>query len=462
MSVAGDGSPAARSSSGDRWRFAALLACLALSLALYLGLAVILGSVPSGWNSRLGFSLASAEPFRAFTRLPALTLTAPGFERATIAILALLWGCWGASVLAFRGLAITELRRRAALTVVIGGAAMLLLVVVCAPPTLSADLFRQAAYGRMVAHHGLNPYATPVNAIPHDPVFALADHPHLTTHYGPAYTLLSALAAAVAPSTALGAALAWKAMSAGAALGCALLAARVARALGGTNEEAEEAQLWLAWNPLLILESADAGHIEPIMIFAALAGILVWQRGRQLRGVIVLVVSTLTKWVSGLVLLFAIARETHHAAPKGKLRTTLRLTATAGLATALLYLPFAGGLTKRGGISDLALRGSATVGAGAQTAVPQWALLAGFAILVLGTVRYVARGDWQRLIATTAALTLVFVTFVNPWPFPWYFVTPLVLAATLPRGRAGFVLRGLTAGIGAVTLFMYAKLTPWP
>jgi len=457
MSVAG-----ARSVSGDRWRFAALLACLLSSLALYVGLAVILGSVPPGWNSRLGFSLASAEPFRAFTGLPAVTLTVPGFERAMIVLLALLWGCWGAAVLAFRGLANSELRRRAILTVVIGGAAMLLLVAVCAPPMLSADLFRQAAYGRMVAHHGLNPYATAVNAIPHDPVFALADHPHLTTHYGPAYTLLSALAAAIAPSTVLGVALAWKVMSAGAALGCALLAARVVRGLGGTQQEAEEAQLWLAWNPLLILESADSGHIEPIMMVAALAGILLWQRGRHSRGVIVLVVSTLTKWVSGLVLVFAIVREAHHAAPGRKLPTILRLTAIAGLATALLYLPFASGLTKRGGISDLALRGSATVGAGAQTGVPQWALVAGFAILVLGTVRYVARGDWQRLIATTTALTLVFLTFVNPWPFPWYFVTPLVLAATLPRGRAGFVLRGLAAGIGAVMLFTYANLTPWP
>jgi hypothetical protein len=447
---------------GDRWRFVALLACLASSLALYVALALILGSVPPGWNSRLGFSLASAEPFRAFTGLPALGLSVPAFERALIAVLALLWGCWGAAVLVFRRIANAELRGRAVLTVVLGCAAMLALVVVCAPPTLSADLYRQAAYGRMVAHYHLNPYATPVNAVLHDPVFALADHPHLTTHYGAAYTLLSALAAALAPATAVGAALAWKIMSAAAALGCALLAARVARSLGGEQKDAEEAQLWLAWNPLLIVESADSGHIEPIMIFAALAGILVWQRGRQARGAIVLVLSTLTKWVSGLVLVFAIARETHRAEPGRKLRSFLRLTGIAGLATALLYLPFAGGLTKRGGLSDIALRGSATVGAGAQTIVPQWALLAGFAVLVLGTVRSVARGDWQRLIATTTALALVFLTLVNPWPFPWYFVTPLVLAATLPKGRSGFVLRGLAAGIGAVTLFMYASLVPWP
>ena len=161
---------------------------------------------------------------------------------------------------------------------------MLSLVVVCVPPILSSDLFRQAAYGRMVAYHHLNPYATPVSAIPHDPAFALANFPDRSTTYGPAYSLLSALAAALAPSSALGVALAWKMMSACAALGCAVLAARVARALGGDEADGQDALLWLAWNPLLLIESAVSGHIEPIMMCAALAGILIWRRGRIARG----------------------------------------------------------------------------------------------------------------------------------------------------------------------------------
>jgi hypothetical protein len=423
---------------------------------------VILQSVPAGWNSRLGFSLDSAAPFRSFTGLPSRDLSVPGFERAMIGVLGLLWVCWGAAVLLFRKIGGAALRARAGTLALVGGAGMLALVVVCAAPTLSADLYRQAAYGRMVAVHHLNPYATPVSAILHDPVAALADHPHLTTHYGPAYTLLSALAAALAPSTALGAALAWKIMSAAAALGCALLAPRVARALGAGETDAQEVRLWLAWNPLLIIESADSGHIEPIMVLAALVGILLWQRGRPVPGAVALVVSILTKWITGLLLVFAIARDVYQAGPGRRLRTAVRLAGAAGLATALLYLPFAGGLGKRGGISDLALRGSATVGAGAQTVVPQWALLAIFAVVVIGALRTVARGDWPRLITTTTILLLAFLTIVNPWPFPWYFVTPLVLAATLPKGRAGFVLRGLAAGIGAVTLMMYAKLVPWP
>ncbi|HEY7372312.1 MAG TPA: hypothetical protein VIF57_09155, partial [Polyangia bacterium] len=343
---------------------------------------------------------------------------------------------------------------------------MLALVVVCAPPMLSSDLYRQAAYGRMVAHHHLNPYATPVNAIPHDPAFALANHPHLTTHYGPAYTLLSALLAALAPSTALGLAVAWKAAAACGALACAFMVAPLARALDGAESDGRNAQLWVAWNPLLVIESAVSAHPEPIMMFAALAGILVWQRGRPARGAIVLVVSTLTKWITGLVLVFAIVREAAQARPATagrRLRVLLALGAAAGLTAALLYLPFIRGLAARGGISDLAMRGSATVGSRPLNPMPQWASLAGFAVLVLAALRFVARGGWPRLIATATALTLVFITLVNPWPFPWYFLTPFILVATLPPSGAAFFLRALTAGIAALSLLlMYTRLIPWP
>jgi hypothetical protein len=452
---------AGSSAPGDRWRLALLVACLLISLALYAAFAVILGSVPPGWNSPLGFSLESGPMFRSFTGLPFVALSPAGFHRALVTVLVLLWLCWGAGALALRSLSSAELRRRAVVVAIAGGAAMLALVVVCAPTVLSSDLYRQGVYGRMVAYHGLNPYAAPVNAVPNDPLFALANHRHLTTHYGAAYTLLSALCALIAPSTALGGAIAWKAMSAAAALGCALLAGPVVRALGGTEADGQNAQLWLAWNPLLIVESGASGHIEPIMMLPALAGILFWSRGRPVRGVVALAVSTLTKWMTGLLVPFAIVREVYRAEPGRRLRSLLRLAGAAGLTIALLYAPFIGGLAKRGGISDIALRGAATVGTAPLTPLPQWALLAGFAALVLGTMRFVARGDWPRLIATTSTLLLVFVLIVNPWPFPWYYLSPVVLAAVLPRGRSGFVVRALSAGIGAMTMLLYTRLVPW-
>jgi hypothetical protein len=447
--------------AGDRRRFALLLCCLAASLALYGALAVLLSNVPAGWDSKIRFSAESGPMFRAFNGLPAVAFSPAGFERGMVAVIAALWAVWGGAALALRGIAGAELRRRAALLVVVGAAAMLLLIVFYVPTTLSSDLYRQAAYGRMVVHYHLNPYASPVNAIPGDPVFALAIHRHLTTHYGAAYTLLSALAAAVAPSSALGAALAWKLMSACAAVGCALLIGPVVRALGGGEADGQNARIWLAWNPLLLVESAASGRVGPIMMAAALAGILSWRRPHPVRGAVVLVVSALTKWLSGLLLFYAAVWEIARAEAGRRMGVASRLAGAAVVTAALLYAPFAGGLGRRGGISDIAMRGAETVGNAPVIKIPQWALLAGFAALVVGAVRFVARGDWPRLVATTAALLLVFVMLVNPWPFPWYFLSPLVLAAALPAGRAGFVLRALSAGMGAMmTMFLYTRRGP--
>ena len=312
-----------------------MCACLLVSLGLYAGFAVLLGSVPPGWNGVVGFSLPSGPLFRSLTGLPALALSPDEFRRAFTALLVLLWGLWGVAVFALRGMSDPEARRRATMIVTAGGVAILLLVVVLVPPLLSSDLYRQAVYGRMVVYHGLNPYASPVNAVPGDPLFAFANHQHLTTHYGPAYTLLSALVAAIAPSTVLGGAIAWKATAAAAALGCALLVGRVVRALGGAEADAQNARLWLAWNPLLVLEAAASGHIEPIMMLPALGGILLWQQRRPVRGVVVLVTSTLTKWVTGLLVLFALVWEVKRAEPGRKLRALLPLVGAAGLATAL-------------------------------------------------------------------------------------------------------------------------------
>ena len=64
--------------------------------------------------------------------------------------------------------------------------------------------------------------------------------------------------------------------------------------------------------------------------------------------------------------------------------------------------------------------------------------------------------------ALTTALMLAFIVVVNPWPFPWYYLSPVVLAATLPRGRTGFMLRLLSLGIGATTMLLYAKLMASP
>jgi hypothetical protein len=453
--------------TAERARLAALAACLVGSLAVYVMLAVLLGSVPPGWDGNLGFSLPSLPMYRAFTGLPALELSPPGFARALIAALVALWALWGASVWVLRGVAGAAARRRARAIVVAGTIALLVTVVVWVPPALSADLYRQAIHGRMAAH-GLNPYALPAAAAAGDPLMPFANQTQVTTTYGAAYTWLSALAVSLAPATPLGAALAWKTMSALAALGCTLLAAPVARALAGggqaDNEDDDDglaAQLWLGWNPLVVIESAASGHIEAIMMLPALAGILLAARGRPVRGVLALTASTLTKWVSGLVLLLATAREVRRAPPNARAGVALRLAGSAALLAAVLYAPFVRGLGEgAGGIGALALHGAGALGARPATIIPQWAMMAGFGVLVLVVARSATAGGFADLVAAATKLMLVFVVIVLPWLFPWYFIAPLALAAVLPAGREGRWLRITSVALGAGVMLSYARLVP--
>ncbi|MBN2575337.1 MAG: hypothetical protein JXP73_12300 [Deltaproteobacteria bacterium] len=430
-----------------------------LSLLLYVGLAALLGSVPTGWTSVLGFSLESGPLFRALTGLPRVDLSPSGSSRTLGALLVLLWALWLAAVVVWQRLS-PAARGRAHTLVVSGGVAMLALVVVLVPPVLSADLYRQASYGHMVARWGLNPYAVRAVDVAGNPLLPFATQTQITTIYGPAYTLLSAFAATLSPPTPLGAALAWKTLSALAALGTALLAAPLARALDDARSDAGLATLLLLWNPLVIVESAGAGHIEPVMMLPAVAGMLLVLRKRPVPGTAMLVVSVLTKWVTGLLLALVLLREARGAAPGRRGRTLLRLAGVALLTAGCCYAPFATGLFARGGVHELAIHGGAPLGNPTRSWLPEWVVVLAFAALVAAVARPAVRGGWPRLLAATALLMLVFIVVVVPWLFPWYLIAPLVLAAVLPRSPRGFAMRLLCFGLGAVLMLHYARLVP--
>lgn len=444
----------------DHLRVSALVAILAALLGLYGGLAVLLGSPPPGWDGMVGFSLPSAPLFRAFSGLPAVVLSRAGWSTAVALDLALLWALLGGGIAIQRGITEKAARGRARLVVLAGAAAMLGLVVVAVPPLLSTDLYRQAIYARMF-RHGLNPYATTA-AASGDLLLAFANQTRTTTIYGPAYTWVSTLAAALVPDSALGVVLGWKTMSALAALGCILLAAPVARALGGDGAgeaHADEARLWLAWNPLLVLEAAGTAHIETLMMLPALAGILLLQRRQPMRGVALLALSTLTKWVTGVLLALAILREVRQAPPSRRLPVALRLAGVVALVYGLLYARFLPGLFSTvGGIHTMAMHGAGVFGSADGGGLPQWARLAGFAVALALVTPFATGGDGSRLVAVTTVVILLFVLVVVPWVFPWYMLAPIALAVVLPPGRWGLGLRVASLGLGGGLMLYYAKL----
>jgi hypothetical protein len=57
---------------------------------------------------------------------------------------------------------------------------------------------------------------------------------------------------------------------------------------------------------------------------------------------------------------------------------------------------------------------------------------------------------------------LAFVVVVNPWPFPWYYLSPGRARRDVAQGPRRFLLRLLSLGIGATTMLLYAKLVTSP
>lgn len=141
-------------------------------------------------------------------------------------------------------------------------------------PTLSDDLWRYLWDGRVVAH-GFNPYLLPPEAseLEHlrDPVWDRVDHRSVPTVYPPlavaAFGLVTALPAA--PWS-------WKVLVAAADLVACWWLLGIARRRGALWRGAA-----YAWNPLVALEGAGMGHLDPLgvaFVVAAVAALLPRQR----------------------------------------------------------------------------------------------------------------------------------------------------------------------------------------
>jgi len=150
------------------------------------------------------------------------------------------------------------------------GAAVCVATAVVFPPALSGDTYAYVTYGRAQAIHHLNPYTTPVDRLIdlHDGVLAQIVHqPHGekaiywkgATYYGPAWTLLSTLIAAVtAHAPVMFGLLGFKLVAAVSLFASAVAASRIAERLSpGTGLLSFAA---VALNPLALMEGPGQGH----------------------------------------------------------------------------------------------------------------------------------------------------------------------------------------------------------
>jgi hypothetical protein len=337
----------------------------------------------------------------------------------------------------------------------VGGTILLHALVLPAALSQSQDLYSYLFYGKMWATLGANPYVDLPLRFAADPWFNWVRWPNQPTVYGPLWTMVTAVPAAIGRNS----------LSLGFELSKTTAAVlEVATFIGLVRAAREQglspafALLLVAWNPLVIVSLPLGGHADVALAAAWLWALVSDRRGHPLLATLLLTAATLVKAYAGLMLLmYLIALSRRSLAAAGR-------AIAMSLATAVLaWLPFwAGpktwaGLARIGGQASSSLGGTLQVALGAVAPgdTAAWAVRLGGLAVVGAVIISVAQRDtfpgdpWPGGAAVFAAYLLV-----TPWFLPWHLVGLLALgavAASRPLQAATLALSGtapLTASFG--------------
>jgi hypothetical protein len=402
--------------------------------------------VPDGLAPLHGFAPEIAAAYARWLPRLSIAPTPGAFARASAALQTGMW-------IAFLAAVFVAARPRdaaaekTAFRLVAGAGAAIALALVLTPPTLSSDLYHYALFGRMIVTRGLNPYVTTANALADDPLWPLASWRDHTTHYGPVFTGLSVVAAWIGGGGPVRTALAFKTLAAAGGALAAWSATALARKDGRSGLLP---LVFVAWNPLALIETAGNGHNEMVMIGLALLGMVVIARGRPGAGFALVVASAHVKWITaGLAGLVVVAQLRELEGTRARARTFARLAAIAVAVTVAVYAPFGTGLGSLAALRRLMSDGRSATAGGGMTA----AALIPFAGAVALAVVVVARTGRRWLLELSAFVSLAFVTFMFPWVLPWYLLPAAALLAVGPLSRLN---GGLTVVVTGASIFVMA------
>lgn len=402
--------------------------------------------VPAGWAPIYDFAPNIRTAYARVIPAADFALTPQTIRRASLALQAGMWLAFLAALACAAKLR-HGVAAKAAFKVVTIVAVFASLALILTPPTLSKDLYHYALHGRMIITRGLNPYVTAASALAGDPLAPFANWLDFPTHYGPVFTGLSIVAVFVGGGGPVGTAIAFKGM----ATAFGALAARATVSIA--EREGRDGLIPLvliAWNPLVLLETAGSGHNEMVMIGLALLGVDLVRKDRTGMGFLFLVASAHVKWVTvalGGLVAIACLRATDGARARARLLATI--AAVAAVVTVAVYAPF-----WTGGDSIAATRRLLVEGRGGTTAM-QASRLIPFGLVVAIAVVVVARRGQTRVLEMAALISAAFVAFVFPWKFPWYLLPAVAFLSVGPFGRVN---RVLLATVTASSMFL---MTYW-
>ena len=164
------------------------------------------------------------------------------------------------------------------------------------PYLSSQDIFSYAFYTHIYVLYHANPYVAVPRDYPFDPLFSAIFWKDQPSNYGPLWTYLSSLAPLLVGMRVGPTLLILKAVVVVPTLGStpllwsALSRRRPNQRVLGT--------LLYALNPLLLIESAEAGHNDPLMAVMLVVSIWCWTRQKRTFGITALVVAALVKYVA--------------------------------------------------------------------------------------------------------------------------------------------------------------------
>jgi hypothetical protein len=386
--------------------------------------------VPAGWAPIYDFAPNIRTAYARVIPAADFALTPQTIRRASLALQAGMWLAFLAALACAAKLR-HGVAAKAAFKVVTIVAVFASLALILTPPTLSKDLYHYALHGRMIIPRGLNPYVTAASALAGDPLAPFANWLDFPTHYGPSSRAVDSGRVRRRGGGPVGTAIAFKRNGDGVRrAGCPRY---------GVDRRAEGRDgliplVLIAWNPLVLLETAGSGHNEMVMSRAGAPGRGSGPQGPDRMGFLFLVASAHVKWVT-----VALGGPGRH-----------RLSACDGRRTGASAPPRhdrrrRGGRDRRclcavldGGDSIAATRRLLVEGRGGTTAM-QASRLIPFGLVVAIAVVVVARRGQTRVSRDGRPHQRGLRCFRLSWKFPWYLLPAVAFLSVGPFGRVNRV-----------------------
>ena len=451
VTIAEAPAPASPRAAGRRGRWARPRPALALTLlAVLLGLTYALGFLRPLAYWEHPSVIPSGRPLA-----DALRTDWHGALRFIIpTVLAFL--LYGAAVRRARALA-----GRRALIAVVGAGALFAALFVPINPVGAQDIYHNIFDARIVWKYGDNPNILPPSAYAGDPLLpSVVAWSEFASVYGPVWYGVSGVGYAIGGDSLRGSVYGQKLLATAFLLGTALLAALTAeRIRTGTGVAAAVA---VAWNPLMLFETAGNAHNDIVMIFFAIAAFYALASRRWLWVFPLLALSVATKYVlvllGPLMLVWLLRRP---EVPKRQIVLSLALGAGVGVA---VYLPFFQGMEtleiirRQSGYNtsspsaflDALLRHWGGMDALASSRLMKQIVVPVFLLLYLWQV-WRTRGELPALVERSYVVLFLLLLVATWWFWPWYVLWIVPLVALVPRRGVAWL--GLLCSASAMLMY---------